>query len=149
MADPKYASFDPGVTTGVVLWDAKGVSLRVYQFKQKELSQFLNEDPALKTVEIFIIEEYRVYSHKALAHIGSKLETVQIIGQLKGYAGSKGIEVVEQSARILKIAQMWSGLKIPSDHKQSHWPSAYNHGFYYLRKRGIIKSKLLESKNDL
>jgi hypothetical protein len=144
-----WISFDPGKTTGMTLWiknpaDTEPLCVKVDQFNEQELDYFLDE---LKGwVDVFIIEEYRIFGQKKNAHVGSKVETIQVIGQLKAYARKYKIEIVEQPARILTIAQLWSGCKIPSDHSISHWASAYNHAYYYLHKQGLIKARVLETE---
>jgi hypothetical protein len=146
-----WISFDPGKTTGMTVWSSVGKAepqcVRVEQFNEEELDNFLEKlvDP-LRIPDVFIIEEYIIFGHKKNAHIGSKVETVQVIGQLKAFARKYKIEIVEQPARILTIAQLWSGCKIPSDHSISHWASAYNHAYYYLHKQGLIKARVLETE---
>jgi hypothetical protein len=147
-----WISFDPGKTTGVTVWGCNSLEeepqcISVHQLNQEELDNFLDQvemfDPS--STKAFIIEEYIIFGHKKEAHVGSKVETIQVIGQLKAFARKYKIKVVEQPARILTIAQLWSGCKIPSDHSISHWASAYNHAYYYLHKQGLIKARVLES----
>jgi hypothetical protein len=143
-----WVSFDPGKTTGMTLWvkleNEEPRCTRVDQFNEQELDYFLDELEGW--VDVFIIEEYRIFGQKKEAHVGSKVETIQIIGQLKAYARQYKIEIVEQPASILTIAQLWSGCKIPKDHSISHWASAYNHAYYYLHKQGLIKARVLETE---
>jgi hypothetical protein len=143
-----WISFDPGKITGVTVWtkptEDEPQCVKVNQFNEQELDEFL--DGLEGWVDVFIIEEYRIFGQKKNAHVGSKVETIQVIGQLKAYARKYKIEIVEQPARILTIAQLWSGCKIPSDHSISHWASAYNHAYYYLHKQGLIKARVLETE---
>jgi hypothetical protein len=149
-----YISWDPGVTTGVVCWDLEGEPVRKAQLNINGLNLFLRnfeqhlrKNPEDKPVE-WIIEDYRVFNHKASAHAGSRLETARISGNLEGVAARAGIEIVFQPANILNITQMWSGVRMPSDHSKSHQVSAYLHGYYRLHKKGIIKARVLEELND-
>lgn len=141
-----YVAWDPGETTGVACWDAKPERICINQFRLPELDNFLLTELEPNPPKVFIIEGYQVFGHKAEAHIGSKLETSQIIGALKYFARRYKIEIIEQSSHILKVAQKFSGVKIPTDHKISHWASAYNHGYYYLHNKGLIKPRVLEDK---
>lgn len=138
-----YASFDPGKRTGVALWDEHGKCTFKGILLENELDLFLDGIRGTRTYKKFIIEEYRVYGGKLAAHAGSKVETIQVIGQIKSVARSLNVSIVEQPASILKIASMWSGVK----KRGQHWPdqdSAYNHGYYYLHKLGIIRARVLD-----
>lgn len=144
-----WISFDPGKTTGVTVWgenneDQEIRCILVGQFNEQELDEFLDKCASIPP-KVFIIEEYRIFGQKKNAHVGSKVETIQVIGQLKAFARKHKIEVVEQPANILVIAQLWSGTKMPKDHSKSHWVSAYNHAYYYLHKQGLLKARVLES----
>jgi hypothetical protein len=116
----KYISFDPGETTGIAEWLESGELKAVHQLDQMELDDFLktleSEPP-----EIFIMEEYRVFGH--VNHTGSKIPTVQTIGQIKAFARRYSIEIIEQKEGIRKIAAMWSQTKIPKGHMPD-WMSA-------------------------
>lgn len=142
----RYVSWDPGgkstkKSTGMVKWDEEGKPREVKELDQLELDKELDElEP---TIIVFIIEEYVVYSHKSKAHIGSKLPTVQTIGQLKAYARKHGIKVIEQRSDIKKMASMWAQVKVPNGHMPDKM-SAYLHGYYYLHRLGLIPAKVLE-----
>lgn len=140
----KYVSFDPGVTTGVATWDEEGNLLRNIGVQQAGLDALLYGFEQINTIKVFVVEEYRVYASKAVAHIGSKVETAQVIGQISATARRMGIEVVMQPATILNIAMMWAQVKKPKGHLPDD-VSAYLHGYYYLHRKGIIKAKVLET----
>lgn len=141
-------SFDPGHNTGVVEWeygesegeDAKPI--KVTTLVQSELDAYLQglESVELKP-EVFVIEEYRVYSH--IPHHGSKVETIQVIGQLKAFARRYKIKVVEQRASIKNIAAKWAGVKIPKGHMPD-WQAAYLHGYHYLHMTDKIAPRVLK-----
>lgn len=138
-------SWDPGgslevSSTGVACWNSDGVGQRVAQLNRSELIQFLKEMYHTADIDLFIIEEYRIYP--GVPHNWSKVLTIETIGILKGFALTNGIKVVEQPASILPVAQLWSGIKISKDKKHSHWKSAFNHGWYWLQDNKVIKSRL-------
>lgn len=135
----KYISFDPGKNTGVVCWNENGEPIRIEEMRQEALDEFL--DTVGEETKVFIIEEYRVYSH--VRHTGSKIETIQVIGQLKAAARRNNIHVVEQRANIKGIAAKWSGVKVPHGHMPDQM-AALLHGYYYLHQIGIIKPRVLE-----
>jgi hypothetical protein len=144
----EYISWDPGEMTGVVCWDANGKPLAIAQMDETDRDAFLDELRELLKqpgvyIKMFIIEEYRIYGSKANAHIGQKLGTAEVIGDLKSFARRHFIKVEEQAATILTIAQKWSGVRIPKTHSKSHWASAFNHGYYYLHRMGIIPARVL------
>lgn len=145
-----WISFDPGKTTGITVWyqevEKEPQCIQVGQLNEEELDIFLDELPKNKIPDVFIIEEYRIFGQKKNAHVGSKVETIQVIGQLKAFARKHKIEIIEQPANILVIAQLWSGKKMPKDHSNSHWVSAYNHAYYYLHKQGLLKARVLQEE---
>lgn len=142
-----YLIFDPGVSTGWARFDEFGnVSDKGICRGLDALSDFLEEcEPAT----VVVYESYRVFKHKANAHIGSKVEAAQAIGMIKAKARKWNAKTVEQPANILPIAAMWSGVELPKNHKISHDIAAYNHGVYYLQKNGIRKSRLLTENNEM
>ena len=152
MGDLTYVSIDPGGsqvgarTIGLARWDESGRLLFMDQYSLQEMQDFLINLQEVKNGQLkaFIVEEYRVLPEKLAIHNRSKLETSQCIGQIKMSARILGVKVIEQPSTILGIAQQWSGTKMPKDHSKSHQISAYLHGYYYLYRKGLIKSRVLE-----
>lgn len=137
-----YLCFDPGISTGWARFDNEGqITEKGILRGLDALADFLEETEIPTHI---ICESYRVFKHKATAHIGSKVETAQAIGMIKAKARLWKAEYIEQPSSILTIAQMWSGVKLPSNHDKSHDIAAYNHGVYYLQKNGIRKSRLIK-----
>lgn len=139
----KYLAFDPGISTGWAGFDASGEVvakgiLRGLDALDDFLYEYKDEPP-----EVVIYEKYVVFTHKAKAHIGSKVETAQAIGKITTYARRWGSTQVAQPAGILPIAVKWSGVPLPANHNRSHDIAAYNHGVYYLQSNGIRKSRAL------
>lgn len=134
-------SFDPGETTGVAVFDDD----KVYSWDQipmDKILDFLSDEPK---PDVVIYENFQLLPHKAKALIGSKFETIQVIGMIKAYAHRHGAELIEQRPGIKSIAEMWTGVKPPKNHKQSHKVDAYNHGAYYLCRIGVMKTELEKS----
>lgn len=151
MGDPTYVSIDPGGsasgnrTIGVVMWDESGLPLKMEQYDQDELDEFLSNLQEVKdTLKVIIVESYRVFSHKLEAHRNRKMLTSECIGRIKFAAKMLGVPVVEQPSTILSTAELWSGTKMPKNHAKSHSVSAYLHGYFYLHKQGIIRPRVLE-----
>ncbi len=136
-----YLSFDPGLRTGVVGWTHKGIPLLIAVYKQEELDTFLYTLDTQYLKEV-ILEEYRVNNNK-FNHQGSKVYTIQVIGQIKAWARINKIPVVEQRTQAKDIAAMWSQTVVPKGHMPDKM-SAYLHGYYRLHMLGIIKAKVLE-----
>jgi len=142
-----YLAFDPGISTGWASFDTTGEGRSKGILRGlDELMDWLSDRPAEVIPAVVICEDYRVFGHKAKAHTGSRVETVQAIGMIKVYAKKWGAELVLQPSSILTIAQLWSGARLPSNHDKSHDIAAYNHGVYYLQKCGIRKSRLITGK---
>lgn len=144
-----FLSIDPGKgatrSIGVVSWNEPPEvhPTMMTQFTKDQFDIYMDEleKDRLNLPKVIIYEGYIVYAGRP--HVGSRVETVQLIGQIKDFARRNGIRLVEQDAKILGIAQKWSGIPIPSNHNKSHWASALNHGFYYLRKNNIVPSRLI------
>lgn len=140
-----YVSWDPGQSTGVACWSAFAEPLIIKELKSdKERDDFLDSLEG-EPIKKFIIEEYRVYGSKAFAHVGSKVYTAQVIGDLKSWARRHNVQVVEQRADIKEIGCKWAGIPF---RKTTHMPdgqSAFVHGYYYLHKAGLIRARVLDS----
>ncbi len=136
----KYVSFDPGESTGWVTWDENGTMVRQGTCRgRSDLEELLEE---LGSVPEIVAEDFTLRKDKALQQSGSKLETVRVLGVIESWAYRNKSKITKQPASILYTAQLWSGMKMPKNHAQSHWVSAYNHGFYYLVKQGVRKLEL-------
>jgi len=141
-----YLAFDPGNTTGWAEFDPHG---EISDFGQLEngvegVTEFVMAyDKPIHTV---VIESYMVRpdDHSVKANVGSKLETVQVIGVLRGWAYSRKAEIVMQQPQIKKIAEKFSGYEPKGSHKNSHYVDAINHGVYFLVKKGLRKPKGME-----
>jgi len=145
-----YIAWDPGNTIGVAAFNSYGDCVAKSQLKVggldlyfEQLQKFIVDNPERRP-EVFIIEDYRVFQHKAKIHIGSRLETARISGAIEAFARRNIIEIVFQPANILGITQMWSGIRMPSNHAESHKIAAFLHGYHYLYKKGIIQPRVLE-----
>lgn len=141
-----YIAFDPGETTGYAIFDAHG---KISDFGQipngvEGLTGFLMEHD--EPVTAVIIESYMVRpdDHSLKANVGSKMETVQAIGTIRGWAYARKAEIIMQQPQVKKIGELNSGYKPGSNHSQSHQIDAINHGVYYLVKKGIRKPTGLE-----
>jgi hypothetical protein len=139
-------AFDPGVTTGWCAFETnperEAKPLAYGQVKFLELISYLETHEQLPAPDVVIIESFQLLSHKAQKLIGSKFETIQAIGICKSYAQRHGARIVEQPPTIKNIAQKWTGVKPPSNHAESHWIDAFNHGKYYMIKNEMDKSQL-------
>lgn len=151
MGDPTYVSIDPGGsasgrrTIGVVMWDESGLPLKMEQYDQDELDEFLQNLQEVKdTLKVIIVESYRVFSHKLESHRNKKMLTSECIGRIKFAARMLGVKVVEQPSTILSTAEKWSGTKLPKNHDRSHSVSAYLHGYYYLHRENVLRARVLE-----
>lgn len=154
----KYVAFDPGIATGIAEFDEKGI-LQLFDILKgdKKLDEYLDKLESEHTVDVVIYEEYRVgHSHSQLLtdkystiHGGKSVPTEQAIGNILRTARRLNAKIVKQQPRILSVAQLWSGVKIPTNHDKSHGIVALNHGIYYLTQQKIIKPRVLEMQQDI
>jgi hypothetical protein len=52
--------------------------------------------------DLIVLENFRLWKHRALQQAGSSLPAAQAIGMVKAYAKIRGIDLVEQSPQILE-----------------------------------------------
>lgn len=140
MSNPYMASFDPGFPCGYCLWDEHGNLLEQSQFSEQEmLEEMVGMDGQVRHI---VYEDFRLLRHKALQQSGSRMEASQAIGILKMQAFYIAAQTHVQRPENLHVASMWSGVKMPSNHKVSHEVSAYLHGYYWLVVQGIVVPSL-------
>jgi hypothetical protein len=133
-------SVDPGESSGIAYWSDKG------EFVEKEIlteEELFDELERLENVTVVVCEDYRLRQGKQMVQTGSRFVAVQIIGALKAYARRVGAKFVLQTANVLSVASLHSGIKRPSNHNKSHDIDAYNHGYYYFETKGLLQPKPL------
>lgn len=140
-----YLSFDPGKVTGWAKFTDDGEVAASGQADLDTLIDLCTEWAITEEKIIAVIyEEFVVFKHKAKHFAGSRMEASQAIGIIKGLARRTGADLVVQGSDIKPMAQRFTQVKPPSDHAQSHWVDAFNHGAYYLINQGIRKTALEE-----
>lgn len=155
MADiPHVFAFDPGDMSGWCYFK-DGTPESFGQFAKADTTDLLRQiayDPKLKDLGkgevIFVIEDFRLFGHKARQQTGSQMVAAQVIGALRMAASLLNAEVVMQPASILPIAERMAQTKMPSKHSESHQVSAYLHGYYWLVKNEHILTKLQEEMQN-
>lgn len=128
----RLLGIDPGGVNGLAWFDEEYNLSGFTQVTLNELPHWLEEHEPKPT--LIVLENYKLWKHRALQQAGSSMPAAQAIGMVKSYATRNNIELIEQSPQILENAQKMSQVKMPSDHSQSHWVAAYLHGFWYLVK---------------
>jgi hypothetical protein len=141
-----YLAFDPGKTTGWARFKDDGSADGYGQVSINELiglcEQWKVEDLEGDSIIAIIVEDFVLFKHKAVQQTGSKMEASQAIGILRALASATGAKFVLQPSNIKSTAEKFTQLKPPSNHKNSHWVDAFNHGAYYLINAGIRKTQL-------
>lgn len=146
-----YLAIDPGAgnidSIGLAVFYNTG---DLMDMRQCTFKQFVDCLDSLVDIHQVICEDYVIWNKKAKAHIGSRVETAQTIGALRGWAMSNGnIPIEFQESSILKPAEKLFQIQMPADHRVSHQFSALLHGMWNLYHKGLIKSALekeLEAK---
>ena len=136
-----YLSFDPGQTTGWCKFDDLGNATQWGQASFEELMDLCKEWEKEKWTAI-IYEDFILFSKKARQQAGSRMPASQAIGIIKTLIHATGATAIRQSSDIKSGAEKLTQMKAPSNHAESHWVDAFNHGAYYLIKKGIRKSFL-------
>lgn len=144
-----YLSVDPGKgavdSIGVAIFKSNGDLIDMGQLTFPEFITYLDHLPG--RLDKIICEDYKIFKRKAKAHIGSRVETAQTIGALRGWATKQKVEIIYQDSSILTTAQKLFQITMPADHTISHQFSALLHGKWYLYNKGIILSAL-EKQNE-
>lgn len=126
---------DPGLTTGWALYNGS-TRLNMGQVRIDKMPEFLHTfkervyDPP--TIDTVVVEDFMLIGGKAIAQVGSRFETCQVIGMMKLWAYAYNIPVVLQPPTIKPIAVLWSKIKVPTTHAKSHQYDAALHAFYFL-----------------
>ena len=127
---------DPGDTSGFALFAADGSLINKWQSNFDNSLDFLSPLTNLKTI---VVEDYRLRAGKQTQQTGSRFQAVQMIGALKYHAKLHGMAFELASVQAKTLGAMFSGVKPPSNHKESHEVDAYNIGIYWL-----VDSKIIE-----
>lgn len=135
-------AIDPGKTSGWAVFQGDGTLVGSGQASVKELHSWLTnfEDVYGSEPSTVIIEDYVILPTKRgmQANIGTKGETMQVIGMIKSFTLGWNCQVVMQSPQIKKLTAMQTGIKVPKDHRYSHSADAILHGFHYFIKNRIM-----------
>ena len=133
----KILGVDPGGTNGLAWFD--DAKIEGYdQISLEDLPRWLHKHEPQP--ELIVMENYRLWKHRAIQQAGSSLPAAQAIGMVKAYASIRDIKIVEQSPQILQSAEKMSGMSMKGQsHSKTHWIAAYNHVYWYLVKNGITQ----------
>lgn len=131
---------DPGKSTGWAVFKGNvifdmGITRTVDEFSEW-LDKFLWTYGA--NPDTIVYEDFQLFKNKALQQSGSRMEATQVIGIIKHWGRQVEAEMIRQPASILPIAQKFSKMKMPSNHRDSHHISAANHAYYYLVTNNMI-----------
>jgi hypothetical protein len=132
---------DPGDTSGFALFAADGSYINKWQAKFEESLDLLTP---LINIKHVVVEDYRLRKGKQAQQTGSRFQAVQMIGALKYHAKLHGIAFELASVQAKTLGAMFSGVKPPSNHKESHKVDAYNIGIYWLVDNKIIEPPSLK-----
>lgn len=146
-------SVDPGETTGWAYQDERddypGGILDFGQIKGiPEFTIFMeNWDTEKRPIDFVVMEDYVVWAGNrgAKANVGSRLETVRIIGVMESWCFRNGIKFTKypSAGDFLKLQAMQTGLDpTKGAHSKTHWAYAANHGRYYLQEMKLAKNAL-------
>lgn len=146
-------SFDVGNTTGVVVAECYGIDDfaidLVMQFDYNNVHSTLNNLFINNQPDIIIIEDFRLYAHKANAMINNQFIPVRVIGAIESavYYYDMGntlprLQPMQNTSIVYQLAQEIKGkppVKILSKHEGvlsglKHAKDAYKHLRLYLTK---------------
>lgn len=140
-------AIDPGYTTGIALGENVCISPNATTFDVTLARELLWEDrfnfltffrnlPPLKAI---VIEEFRLFKHRATDQINSEFPSVRVIGIVEAYAMQFGYldKIIYQRPADIHIGGK-AALSIPPEHKamlafSNHATDAYLHLRYYIK----------------
>lgn len=133
-----YLVLDPGETTGVAVFNDKGIIVDVFQLDRiVDVGTYLDEMLTLsgsKCIRV-LYESFKVFPW--VKQGGSEVPAAQVIGIIKYLCHKRGIPTEEIDPKYKRIGYAWSGKKPPSNHAISHGPDAEALGEYWLRKNKV------------
>lgn len=132
---------DPGDTSGFALFEDGGSSIGSWQ---SDFDKSLELLAPIENLSKIVVEDYRLRKGKQAQQTGSRFQAVQMIGALKYHAKLHGIAFELASVQAKTLGAMFSGVKPPSNHKESHKIDAYNIGIYWLVDNKIIEPPSLK-----
>lgn len=141
-------AIDPGKMNGLAVFDKEGKVVVYSQCVMADIVDLIQDYLDEYDISHMVVEDFKLFGHKAKQQIGSKMEASQVIGKCETIAQLKKLEFVKQPASILPIAQMWTQTKMPGNHTVSHQISAYLHGAYWLIKNDLASSFLREKLDE-
>lgn len=140
---------DPGGTTGwSMLSNEDGYEFASGQLRMDEVAPWL-QDHLNKPLAHIIIEDFRLSPEKAKAQIGSRFDTCKVIGMFELFAHILSIPITLQPRTVKPIAERFSGIRPPRNHKMSHHIDAYNHAVYWLTQQGRFTTKLMRELSEV
>jgi len=123
---------DPGETVGWALWDS-GDLIECGQFRVADTLNELVMFVSGTAPDQIVMENYRVYGHRAQQHVGSEVVTIQYIGVIKLVAEQLKIPITLQMAWQAKQFNTDAKLRAWGLHRPGmvHANDAIRHGCYY------------------
>ena len=143
----RILGIDPGGTVGLAWFDNPEDHYFCQGYDQVGMDDFpLWLEKHRPIPDLIVLENYRLWKHRAIQQSGSSLPAAQTIGMAKSYAKIRDIKIIEQSPQILQNAEKMSGLSMSGkSHSKTHWVAAYNHVWWYLVKNELAKVEIAEA----
>lgn len=135
-APKRLLAIDPGKDTGWCLFVNGFVAdIGICRGIQELISWLEEQEP----MDQIVMEEFMLFKHKALQQSGSKMEVTQAQGIVLSWAHRNGKPPIAKQRPLepLKLAPMWTGVRMPTNHKNSHHIAAFYHGVYWLVTKGM------------
>lgn len=136
--------FDPGYSTGWSLVQYEdGEELDGGTVEFPKMADFLiGLEDLLVDTKVVVVEDFALRGGKEKAQIGSRFETVQVIGMLRLWSAGAGMSIHLQPPNIKSIAERFTGRVPKGAHSKSHPIDAFNHVEYYLKGIGNYETRL-------
>lgn len=134
-------SFDPGISTGIVLADDINYQTREFRIVGKGVLMYPERAKILDMLtryadrlEAIIVEDFLLYRDQAMAQVNSRFETVKVIERIQVYAEQLAIDHLIK----MQLPALRRSASVPKgDHRAAlgnnrHTDAAYQHLRYYI-----------------
>lgn len=137
---PTILAIDPGKSTGWCFMKFGGEIVERCALSIDDFSDriYTSELPGLVAI---VFEDFRIFSHRAVAQSGSAVEAAQVIGILRGNARHRGVRLIAQQPGEYRTGAKYVQYKL----NKGHCPddiSAWLHGVVYLESINQLTTAL-------
>lgn len=153
MSNRKILAIDPGDNhTAIALYDELSKDFKIWIIERsKTMEKYydtIKETINIPNIDIFIIEDFKLYHHKACYQLGHTMKTSELIGKLEVWAELfKFKKIIRQDARNAKSIKETNDIfkEVLKTFKRTnrHQRDAIRHILYFLARERYDKTRII------